>query len=711
MKSLHAENVDIAQRRPIIPWIERGVLLLSICYLCFHAMPRAWNGLVTDFPNYYMSARLAHERYDTSRMYEWTWLQREKDHRAVDIHVIGLLPITPFSTLAMWPLTGLEPLTAKRIWILLNLALLVPIGWMLRSMTRLTYRQIALVFALSIPLQRNLEFGQFYVVLLLLIVAACWAYLRGYLALAGVLVAIAAACKIFPALLLVLFLQRRHWRVLAWGAIAGIAATGLSIAVFGWNVHRTYLLEILPWTLHGEAMPPYLLNASISGVLHRLFLFEPQWNPRPWHSSPLCYSLLLPALQMFILAPAILLIRRGDDNPNRKLLEWAALLTASLAISTDPASYNFVLMAFPMCVIMVVLLQGQRYGWLIGLWIAYLGIGFPVPSPHHPVGLGILLYVPRLFLMLCVLAGIYGLLARDHSPEARTLDWARYAWMLAMTTSVIVSATATLHRERAVRREYEYRLPLKVQGFLNAGPRADARGIHYISFTLDGYHLMTAGKNAESADPPGVFSADDLSFTSGLGRTLVEIGSAPDSQIADVSRLSRVVISNAREPMLSADGQSCAYIRDDHGRGRFMMRRAYQSAAASTVALTPASLNVYEGSFLSERDFAFSAVQGSHPPEIFLTDPTHSETPLGLHDSRYPALSPDGHWMAYSHFAHGAWNLWVRDQRTGATRQIDDVPCNQIQPSWENDSKTLLYSTDCGRSLWFTSVSRRRVIP
>jgi hypothetical protein len=34
-----------------------------------------------------------------------------------------------------------------------------------------------------------------------------------------------------------------------------------------------------------------------------------------------------------------------------------------------------------------------------------------------------------------------------------------------------------------------------------------------------------------------------------------------------------------------------------------------------------------------------------------------------------------------------------------------------MQPAWENDSRTLLYGTDCGRSLWFTAVARRRVIP
>ncbi len=55
-----------------------------------------------------MAARLVHEGYDTSRMYEWTWIEREKDHRGVDDRVIGLLPITPFSTLAVWPIAGLE---------------------------------------------------------------------------------------------------------------------------------------------------------------------------------------------------------------------------------------------------------------------------------------------------------------------------------------------------------------------------------------------------------------------------------------------------------------------------------------------------------------------------------------------------------------------------------------------------------------------------
>lgn len=695
----------------VISGFEYVALCLSVLFLCMHTLPRAWRTLNTDFPNYYMSARLAHEGYDTSRMYEWPWIEREKDHRAVDIHIIGLLPITPFSTLAVWPLTGLAPLAAKHVWILMNLAFLVPIGWLLRSMTGLSYVRIALALSLSFPLHRNLLFGQFYVLLLLLLVAACWSYLRGFRALAGALVALAAACKVFPLLLFVFFLQRRDWRALVSGTIMGLSAVAFSIAVFGLNVHRTWLLEILPWVMRGEGLGTYAGTASIPGVLHCLLLSEPQWNPHPWHYSPLCYALLVHALQMLALAPAVLLIRRDDTSRERILLEWSALLTASLAISTIPASYNFVLMIFPVCVLAAILLRRKQYGWIVALVVAYLGIGFPIPAPRVIHGLALLLYVPRLPLMLAVLLGIYALLWCDQRENVSSLDWTRYAWATAMIASVFFSMRSTLHLERTEREEYTYRVPLQTQGFLNAEPQSTATGIRYAAFTMTGYRLIAQNQDGVQESPSADTSYDELSFTSGGGHIWVEQSSGEGSHIVDLQRPADIVIDDAREPMLSADRQSLAFIRDNHGRGRMMVRRAFQSHAASEAALTPTRLNVYEASFISEKDYAFSAVEEDHLPQIYLTDATHTNSPVAITGTRYPAISPDKRWMAYSHLDHGVWNLWLRDQSNGTTRRIADVPCNQIQPSWENDSKTLLYGTDCGRSVWFTAVARRKVLP
>jgi hypothetical protein len=704
--------VNSLQNHPGVCWTERIVLFLFLLYMGLHTLPRACRSLITDFPNYYVAAQLAHEGDDTSRMYEWIWSEREKDHRSVDVRVIGLMPITPFSTLVIWPLTGLAPLAAKQVWIVTNLLLLVPLAWFLQSMTGLGYRRIALAFALSVPLYRNLEYGQLYVFVLFLIAMACWAYLRGFRALAGCLIALAGACKIFPILFFVFFIQRRDWRALTWGAITGTAAVVTSVAVFGWNVHRTYLHEILPWTLHGGGRQPYQAGASISGVLHYLFLSEPQWNPHPWHYSPLCYALLLYTVQVLVTAPAILLIRRGSSTRDRVLLEWSALLTAALAVSTVPASYNFVLMAFPACVVAAELLRRRWYSWIVILLVVYLGIGFPMPNPHGMVGPWILLYVPRLSLMFAMLFGIYALLWRDISSAYPSRDWTRYAWAAAMAVSAVVGTLSTFHVERAVRQEYLYRLPLQDQGLLNTAARTSESGVRYIAMTKDGYRLINDGRGVQSSDPvPRSADDDDLSYDSGFGHVWVERSHGPRSQIVDVRDPSHTVIDDAEDPMVSSDGQSLAFLRDDRGRGQLMVRSGFQSNSPTEVALTQPRLNVYEASFKSPTEYAFSAADDRHPPQIYMRDATHTNAPLDLGEVRYPALSPDGRWMAYSRLDHGAWNLWLRDQGSGATRRIADVPCNQIEPSWEDDSKTILYGTDCGRSLWFTAIARRRVVP
>ena len=700
--------MDILWDHRIPSRIERVALVIAIAFLGLHALPRAWTKLNTDFPNYYLTARLAHEGYDTSRVYEWTWLQREKDHRSLDISSVGMVPLTPFSTLVMWPLATLPALGAKHAWIIANLALLFPLCWFIHSLTGLSYRRIALVVAFSFPLQRNLLYGQYYVLLLLLIVAACWCYVKEHYVLSGALIAVAAASKIFPVLLVVLFLQRRNWRAVASFVVTGIGTAALSIAAFGWSVNRIYLHQILPWALHGEAMEPYIPSgASISGLLHYLLLDEPQWNPHPWHNSPLLYALLQPALQMLLLAPAVLLIRRNDRTSKQIILEWSALLTASLAISTAPASYHFVLMIFPVCVLAALLIERRTHKWLIALIVAYLGIGFPMPTPGRSIGPGILFFTPRLFLMVALLVAIYLLLGRNARVQGAAADWSRYAWASFMVVAVLLSVHSTLQREQAVRQEFAYRVPLETQYLLNGDPVGAGSAMNYVAGSANGYRLYTTGNTTRVASSPD----DDLSFSARPGQAFVEKARSGGSDIADLLDPGKTIVEDGRNPMLSVDGQDLAFVRADHGRGQLMVQQSFQSGHSTEDVLTPPFINVYDATFISPRDFAVSAVEDGRPPKIYLTDRTHNNMPLDLGESRYPALSPDGRWMAFSHLEHGVWNLWIREEQTGATRRVADVPCNQIESSWEADSKTLTYADDCGRSVWFTAIARRRVIP
>jgi len=685
------------------------VLCVLALYLGFVTVPHTWHKPHYDFPNYYMTARLTHEGYEMSRIYEWDWLEREKDHHGIDINVVGQMPITPFSTLALAPIGKFEALTAQRMWLLFNIVLVAPVVWLLRSLTGLSYQRVMLAVGLSSAFHHNLLDGQFYFVLLLLIVAACWAWLRGYSAAAGALIAIATACKLFPVLFFIFFLQRRDFRAIVSGAVAGLATLGVSIAIFGWNLQRTYLHEILPWTMHGEVMQPYITSvSSISSLLHYLLLNEPQWNPHPWHYSPLAFSVLFSVLPMLALAPAILLIRRDDRSSEQVLLEWSALLTATLVIATQAASYHFVLMIFPFCVLAKQLLDRKWYGWLAGLVIAYLGIGFHMPNSNNVSGLSVLLHVPRLPVMLAILTGTYGLLWYSRKKTKAKWEWTQYAWAAVMLVAMVTGVVSTYARQHGMREEYAYRLSEGPDSLLSNTPKRAGGNIRFVAHELNGYALVEEGSNAMPVNASG---SDVLSFDGYGNQIWVEDASVPQSKIAELQDESRTVVVNGRDPMISMDGKDLAFVRDDHGRGRLMVSREFQGSAKTEAALTLPALNVYEATFHSETEYAFAAVENGKPPQIFLTDASHSNAPLALGETRYPALSPDGHWLAYSRLEAGSWNLWVRNEQTGETRRVADVPCNQIQPWWESDSKTLLYATDCGRSLWLTGLARRRVIP
>jgi hypothetical protein len=314
-------------------------------------------------------------------------------------------------------------------------------------------------------------------------------------------------------------------------------------------------------------------------------------------------------------------------------------------------------------------------------------------------------------LVLGLLAFIYWLLLEDRPIAASPREWTRYAWAAALVIAAVTGVRSTFQREVAMRSEYAYRLPIPTQALLEASPKAADAEVEYLAFEPTGYHLQRTNAGALWSDTtPG----DDLGFSGSLDHTLVEKALSPKSNIVELRDPSRTIVADAREPMLSADETSLAFVRDDHGRGSLMDRRSVPSNSVGTdedAVLTPPSLNVYEASFLSEQSYAFSATQGSQPPQIYLTDGARKNIALNLGEARYPALSPDGLWLAYSRFENGAWNLWLRSERTGDTRRIGNVPCNQVEASWENDSKTLIYGTDCGRSLWFTATARRRVVP
>jgi Glycosyltransferase family 87/WD40-like Beta Propeller Repeat len=702
-------------RTRLVKFVERAewvVLLTALAYLGGRSLPRAWRPLNTDFPNYYITARLLREGISTERIYEWIWIQRQKDLLGIkrtDQPVVGFVPHTPFSALIVWPLTFWAPLTAKHIWIIVNIGLLALVAVLLQSIAMIGWRRIALLMALNYPVHRNLEYGQYYVLLLLVVTLALWCYLRNKRVLAGALMGIGFGLKIFPIVFIVYFVRKRDLGAALGMVAGGIAAIAASVWAFGSQLNRLYASQVLPWALRGDAMDPYHLGASsLSSLLHSLLLFEPEWNPHPVVHSPALFALFHPLLQVAVFAPAVLLAVPGDWHPRRLQLEWCAFLIAALAISTLPASYHFTLLILPVVVMASELMEERDFRSLLGLALLYLGICFP--GWHHDLGdrWWALLAVPRLYLVILFCLLSYMILNRQPPfGESRTRD--RKAWAAILVAGLLFGIASTFRHQHALYSNYSSRLGTSSDILLATNPVVQGDGVLFTALLPDGYrtgtrqHARTRVSNSTD-DQLSQSAAAGTIWTEESGRTsrIVSRGISDES--------SRLEITDAEFPVASLDGKFLAYLRSTKGNSR-MWLRPLQEAVFGDVPITPSGFDVWEMSFLPDDSLVIAATTKGSAPHLFTVDLAGSVRPLDNGEARYPAVSPDGRWLAYDSLDRGVWNLWLMDLRTHETRRITNEECNDIAPSWEPNSTTLVFASDCGRALWFTALQRRRVIP
>jgi hypothetical protein len=702
---------DAVQRRrrqspmPTTGWTlvaEWMVCALMTAYFVGHTLPPAWKTLNTDFSNYYLTARLAHEKSETSRIYEWIWLQRQKDHRNIDQRIISLVPITPFSTLAIWPLASLPPLAAKHRWLMLNIAMLATIAVLLRSVTELPLRRVLLVIALSVPLNKNFLYGQYYVLLLLVITLAYWSCIRQRRFLSGILVGLGFGLKIFPILYLGYFLRKKDWKALAGGIIGVTGAVATSMAVFGLQANRVLVNQVLPWTLRGEGLDPYnLSSASIATLLHRLFIYEPQWNPNPSIHAPWMFAVLLPLTQTLLFAPALLLAEPGESNPRRLRLEWSAVLLGSVAISTLPAGYHFTLLILPVCLMWSAV--EKRGGWaaVVAFLLLYLAIGYPGWRTIGAMSPLVIFSVPRLYLVALLCLVSYWLLARKGRSRKQSRDM--WLWTGGFALLMLLNIAAGLRHQNGLYSDYQWRLPTSAPILQANEPVTQNGTILFAAMVPSGYRTAIQKGDRISFDAGDV---DQLAVTATLEEQWTEETGRESTIISSVP--GREKIRRAEFPVASSDGKWLAYLREEHGRNSVWLRTLDQQGSRD-ISLTPAPYDALEMSFLPNGSLIFSAELNRAGPGLFLVDHAGAISSLGPDEARYPAASPDGHWLAFSKLQSGNWNLWLRDLYNGQTSRLTHAECNSVEPTWDSDSKTLIYASDCGRALWFTALCRRRI--
>jgi len=657
----------------------------------------AWKTLNTDFPNYYVAASIHRQGIPLDRAYEWRWFQRQKDHLQVEQSLVGFAPHPPMCALPMLPLTGLSALNAKRVWLLLNLGLLAVVMLILRKGTRLSWTRIlVLTFLCVLPLRSNFLFGQYYVVILMLLCGAYYAAHRGWRFTSGGLLAVAASLKIFPAFFLILFLRKRNWRAVAGMVATGAALMALSIAIFGWSVHKIYLLEVLPRAMRGDLLGPYTLQwNSFTAICHRLFLAEPELNPSPLLDSPAAYA-LVQAILATILLFSFLLNTSEDDTPQASAWEWAAFMPLLLLLSSMPSHYHYCILIFTAIVAVDWLLKTGRWRSAAGVVLLFAIACCPVPGsarlnlPMRLTGL-VFLYV----LLLWV------------SPS-RT---GSRAWKLGSAVAVVFLALLTFSNLRAQRNRSEDFSRRLVSSGLGTFSVARAGDRLVFDEMADRAYAMVVGSEGRPNPTPG--PGDVLSIAAGPQSPYVYFElTGRSSQIfrlpvPEIGRPDAVpeYFAEGHDPAMSVDGHWLVYLREENGQTIILLSE--NGAAAAPVHGFEKLSGVLEMTVTTEGNLIVAS-GGAADPHLFRFDTASGEVGvLSEIDGavRYPAISPDGKHLALSRRESGSWHLYVRELAGGAEQQLTSAACNATSPSWE-DSQRVLYVSDCGRTLGLSAPVR-----
>jgi hypothetical protein len=197
-------------------------------------------------------------------------------------------PYPPTLAVLLQPLVLVSPTVASLLWFGVNVVFLVlGVGLLFKhSDLRRAGSRVALLLlpVLFTPVLMNLYLGNVNLLLLVLIVLAYLAFLRGRPLASGLFLALAVWIKLWPATLVAYFAWKREWKAVA-GALIGLLIFGLlTVAIAGAEQTTSYFTSRLPQIAFGRHPGLDHLNQSVPGVFAKLF------SPSSQYVQPLLQS-------------------------------------------------------------------------------------------------------------------------------------------------------------------------------------------------------------------------------------------------------------------------------------------------------------------------------------------------------------------------------------------------------------------------------------
>lgn len=398
-------------------YFEYICLIALIVFISQRGIRTGWTVVNSDFANYYVAAQLVVQGKSLDKLYDNDWFQEQI--KANGINTPGkFAPFPPITAWIMVPLTPASPLSAQRIFLIINLLLVGISVWLLHQMFQFPWRMASiLVLAAGQGFSNNLAFGQVYWIIAVSILIALYLEQQGMSWAAGVLLGLWTAIKYIPVVFIFGFmlLARKEYtsgqtiKGRSFGLTAGVGLITVGILIvaqyffFGSEVMHTFFREAFLPHLDGKlrGQGEYSLPfQSWDGLLRHWFVPDPDFNPNPLFAWPAGRGIVKFILLSGVAFSIIGTVYRFRTSANFHVAALTLPILGAMVMLPATATYHFILLVVPVALLIN---QSKWFGkiWCIVVAIIYAAIGFLPLSLFFEASnhLGIWFAFPRVWLI------------------------------------------------------------------------------------------------------------------------------------------------------------------------------------------------------------------------------------------------------------------------------------------------------------------------
>jgi alpha-1,2-mannosyltransferase len=202
--------------------------------------------------------------------------------RGDDVYRLYNYPNPPVMALILWPFAELPPLAGALTWFALKVGMAAAcFVWAFRLCGPMPAGAKAVAVVLGMhPVLGDLSHGNVNIFIAFLVLGALEAFRQRRDVAAGLVLALAVACKVTPALFLPYFVWKRAWKTVA-ACLLGLGLWWFVVpgAILGWQHNATLLTSwydemVRPFLIDGKVTTTHA-NQSIPGIVFRLLTHQP----------------------------------------------------------------------------------------------------------------------------------------------------------------------------------------------------------------------------------------------------------------------------------------------------------------------------------------------------------------------------------------------------------------------------------------------------